>query len=56
MIAILSPAKTLDFETKYQFSDITIPSFIEDSKELIDQLKNYGQMEYQFNEFEFFFK
>ena len=42
MIAILSPAKTLDFETKYQFSDFTIPSFIEDSKELIDQLKNYS--------------
>ena len=42
MIAILSPAKTLDFETKYQFGDFTIPSLIEDSKELIDQLKKYS--------------
>ena len=42
MIAILSPAKTLDFETECQFGDFTVPSLIEDSKELIDQLKNYS--------------
>ena len=40
MTAILSPAKTPDFETEYLFSDFTIQ--IEDSKELIDQLKNYS--------------
>ena len=39
MIAILSPAKTLDFETTNSFKEFTIPSFIEDSKELISQLK-----------------
>jgi len=39
MIAILSPAKTLDFETTNSFKEFTIPGFIEDSKELISQLK-----------------
>ncbi len=39
MIAILSPAKTLDFETTNSFKEFTVPSFIEDSKELVSQLK-----------------
>jgi|TARA_B100001741_G_C16465803_1_gene557501 cytoplasmic iron level regulating protein YaaA (DUF328/UPF0246 family) len=42
MIAILSPAKTLDFETKLQFQNFTIPDFMEDSQELISQLKKYS--------------
>ena len=41
MIAILSPAKTLDFETKNSFKKFSVPSFIEDTKELISQLKKY---------------
>ena len=39
MIAILSPAKTLDFETKYDFSKHTIPEFMQDSACLVTELK-----------------
>jgi cytoplasmic iron level regulating protein YaaA (DUF328/UPF0246 family) len=40
MIAILSPAKTLDFTNKYDFQDYTIPELLDDSKLLINKLKN----------------
>ena len=40
MIAILSPAKTLDFDNKYYFEDYTISEFVDDSKLLINKLKN----------------
>lgn len=39
MLAILSPAKTLDFETNYDFSQHTIPEFLKDSESLIQELK-----------------
>ena len=39
MISLLSPAKTLDFETNYNFSQNTIPDFLEDSQELILELR-----------------
>lgn len=38
MIAVISPAKTLDFETPWKL-DYTQPQFLEDSQELIQQLK-----------------
>lgn len=39
MQIIISPAKTLDFETPPKFGDYTTPGFLDDSCELIDQLK-----------------
>lgn len=39
MITILSPAKTLDFEKKYNFSDFTYPDFKDDSSLLIQKLQ-----------------
>ena len=39
MIAILSPAKTLDFKTKYDYSHYTISDFLTHRKSLIKELK-----------------
>ncbi len=39
MLILVSPAKTLDFETAPLVSDNTQPLFLDDSQELIDQLK-----------------
>ena len=39
MIAILSPAKTLDFTTNYTFSKYTIPEFLDESYLLVKELK-----------------
>ncbi len=39
MQIIISPAKTLDFETKPKLTDYTLPAFLDDSCELMDQLK-----------------
>ena len=45
MIAILSPAKTLDFETHYDVSKFTIPKFLSQSEELIKVLQKYDTPE-----------
>ena len=45
MITILSPAKTLDFETKCNFSDYTISNFLDESQLLISELKNFSSAE-----------
>jgi len=39
MQIIISPAKTLDFETKQKFTESTLPAFLDDSCELMDRLK-----------------
>ena len=39
MISILSPAKTLDFNTKYNFSNYTISYFLNESELLISELR-----------------
>ncbi|MDR4513535.1 peroxide stress protein YaaA [Nitrosomonas sp.] len=39
MIIVISPAKTLDFEAPACTEKFTIPDFLDDSAELIDQLK-----------------
>lgn len=39
MIALLSPAKSLDFETKPHVSNHTQPAFLEDSEYLVKKLK-----------------
>ena len=39
MQIIISPAKTLDFETTPKLADHTLPTFLEDSCDLMDQLK-----------------
>ncbi len=41
MLTVISPAKTLDFETKPKSSINTTPDFLDDSQELINQLKKF---------------
>jgi len=39
MLILVSPAKTLDFETPPLTTENSQPAFLSDSQELIDQLK-----------------
>lgn len=39
MLIVISPAKTLDFETPARTSEYTMPDFLDDSAVLIDQLR-----------------
>ena len=41
MIALLSPAKTLDFNTHNACSNYTMPEFMSESEYLIGELKKY---------------
>ena len=41
MLIVISPAKTLDFETPPKAPAFTVPEFLEDSAELIDELRDY---------------
>lgn len=41
MLLVVSPAKTLDFETKPKTSLHSEPAFLDDSQELIEQLKKF---------------
>jgi len=41
MIILLSPAKTLDFETAPRTQKVTTPAFLEESGKLVDTLKKY---------------
>lgn len=40
MLMVVSPAKTLDYETDLPIQEFTQPDFLADSQELIDQLKD----------------
>jgi len=42
MLSILSPAKTLDFETPSTTQDVTQPDYLDLSRELIDILRGYS--------------
>lgn len=42
MIIVLSPAKSLDYETPPHVSKHTIPDFVEDAAQLIDELRRYS--------------
>ena len=39
MLTVISPAKTLDFETPGKVPAFTVPEFLDDSAELIDELR-----------------
>lgn len=39
MLVVISPAKTLDFETSWKLKNISQPDFLDDSQLLIDQLR-----------------
>ena len=39
MLIVISPAKTLDFETPPKVPAFTMPDFLDDSAELIDELR-----------------
>ena len=41
MLAVISPAKTLDFETKPQTKKFSQAEFLTDSEDLISILKDY---------------
>ena len=41
MLIVISPAKTLDFETPPVTRKFTIPDFLDDSAELIDELREF---------------
>ena len=41
MLTVISPAKTLDFETPPQATAFTLPDFLDDSAELIDALREF---------------
>ncbi len=41
MLIVISPAKTLDFETPPKVASFTIPDFLDDSAELIDNLREF---------------
>ncbi len=45
MISVLSPAKTLDLESKLPIDTHTYPDFLDDSKQLIEILKGYDEAE-----------
>lgn len=42
MIIVLSPAKSLDYETPPHVSKHTIPDFVDDAAQLIDELRRYS--------------
>ncbi|HEX7683388.1 MAG TPA: peroxide stress protein YaaA [Trinickia sp.] len=42
MIIVLSPAKSLDYETPAHVSKHTIPDFIDDAAQLVDELRRYS--------------
>lgn len=39
MLALISPAKTLDFDTRVETSNYSQPAFLEDSQQLIEELR-----------------
>ena len=41
MLIVISPAKTLDFETPPKVPTFTMPDFLDDSAELIDELREF---------------
>jgi len=41
MLVLLSPAKTLDYESKSSGDPHTLPRFLDDTQQLVDQLKAY---------------
>ncbi|MCY4282553.1 MAG: peroxide stress protein YaaA, partial [Gammaproteobacteria bacterium] len=41
MLTVISPAKTLDFETPPVAPAFTLPDFLDDSSELIDALRAF---------------
>ena len=41
MLIVISPAKTLDFETPPTLQAFTVPAFLDDAAELIDELRGY---------------
>lgn len=42
MLVVISPAKTLDFETPVKTRSFTQPDFLDDSQRLIDELKHWS--------------
>jgi hypothetical protein len=42
MIIVLSPAKSLDYETRPHVSKHTIPAFVDDAAQLIEELRRYS--------------
>lgn len=47
MIIVISPAKTLDFETQYDLKDISQPEFVSQANTLARELRNYSSANLQ---------
>lgn len=45
MLLVISPAKTLDYDTAPQTDIYTIPDFLEDSQELINRARKYSTLD-----------
>lgn len=43
MLLILSPSKTLDYDTPYAFKEHTQPQFLEDSETLVAKLRSFSE-------------
>lgn len=43
MLTVLSPSKTLDFETPAQTPEFTEPEFLDDTRELVELLRGYDE-------------
>lgn len=45
MLLVISPAKTLDYETKPRTKTFTIPDFLDDSEQLINRARKYSVLD-----------
>lgn len=45
MLILISPAKTLDFDSKAVIDQVSMPEFTDEAKQLITQLRNYSVQE-----------
>ncbi len=45
MLIVISPAKKLDYDTPAKTKKFTMPGFLDDSQELISNLRNYSAMD-----------
>ena len=48
MIILLSPAKTLDFDTAPRTNQVTTPAFLDESEKLVTTLKKYKPKKEEF--------
>lgn len=45
MLLVISPAKTLDYETPPKTKEYTVPDYLEDSKQLVNRARRYSALD-----------